>query len=432
MSDSPAAAELPVALQRRNGFVFFINTALTYLVAPVFYVGVLHAAILKDLEASDLVANLPEAVYLWAMPLAVVIAWLWPAPELLRPMLSSAHIAQGIAGLGLAILFVAGRREWLVPALVIHAGVIGLAAGVRNMCIWELLGRGISPARRGWTLGWTFGLGPIFAVLGSSASQMVLGGDLFGWSIGKIAQPWSYVILFGVTGPTMLLAAALVSLAHVQPVDARPASMSLHSIAGGLRLYFLNPLILVTALGFLLTYGGTMIMNNVALYVEQLLDEPVTAYAGLQLTLRFGCKCLAGFALGWLVARIHSKASLLVTTATSLAGVTWALVVPGRWYLLSFGLLGAGELFFVYYLNYIVGCSEPQRIRENTAYTNLITVCVGFFPLMFGAVSDHLGLRSSFIAAQLIFLAALLLVGWKLPREPRRATAAAVSSASPP
>jgi len=101
-----------------------------------------------------------------------------------------------------------------------------------------------------------------------------------------------------------------------------------------------------------------------------------------------------------------------------LIGVGWALLVPGKWYLISFGLLGAGELFYVYYLNYIVACSSPQRIRENTAYTNLLTVAIGFLPLVFGAVSDRYGFPTSFSVAMAIFVAALVSVVFGLPNQP--------------
>ena len=61
MSDEEIVS-IPVADQRRNGLVFMIATSLTYLIAPVSYVGVLHATILESLKASDTVANLPESV----------------------------------------------------------------------------------------------------------------------------------------------------------------------------------------------------------------------------------------------------------------------------------------------------------------------------------------------------------------------------------
>lgn len=410
---------LPARLQRRNSLVFLLNNSLAYLVAPVFYVGVLHAAILESLAASDTVANLPEAVYLWVAPLPVLVAWLWPSPRLMRPLLTAALLLMGTAGFVVAALFAAAPRSWLIPVMVAHAAIIGVGNGVRTMCLWELIGRGLSPERRGWTLAWTFGLGPLFAVVGSCASQLVLSGNFLDViRTPPVPTPWNYVALFGATGPVMWLAAALVGLAHVPPQAEPDSQTRVADVIEGLRQYFLQPLILITAVAMLMTYGGTMIMNNLSLYARDAIGEPPEQYAGLQLALRFGFKCVAGFALGWLVTRVHAKASLLATTATCLAGVCWGLFVPGKWYLLSFGLLGAGELFYVYYMNYIVASSPPQRIRENTAYTNLITVTVGFMPLLFGVVSDFHGLRASFGLAITIFAAAMLIVGLGLPRQP--------------
>jgi hypothetical protein len=415
----PQDEVIPEPFQRRNSFVFLTNTSLYYLVAPVFYVGVLHAAILKSLETSDAVANLPHALYLWVTPVPVLVAWLWPAPGLLRPLLAGCLVVNGAVGGLVSVLFAVAPREWIIPALIAHAGVIGVTSGVRNMCLWELIGRGLSPTARGRTLGWTFGIGPLFAVLGSCGSQLILSGDFLGLvQISPLPAPSSYILLFGVTCPVMWLCAALVGLAYVPPMEVLESGTRPSEVIGGLRAYFLNRYLAVAAVGFLLTYGGTMIMNNLSLYARDALNDSPENYAGLQLALRFGVKCLAGFALGWLVTRIHAKASLLATTGICLAGVAWALLVPGKWYLLSFGFLGAGELFYVYYLNYIIGCSEPRRMRENTAYTNLLTVTVGGLPLLFGLVSDEYGLRSSFFLAGGILVVALALVTVYLPRSP--------------
>ena len=127
---------------------------------------------------------------------------------------------------------------------------------------------------------------------------------------------------------------------------------------------------------------------------------------------------MRGFVLGWMLARYQAKTPALATTLICLAGIVWALVVPGKWYLFSFGLLGAGELFYVYYLNYIVGCSAPERIRENTAYTNLIMILVSFMPLIYGWISDIEGLRASFLTALRILMLATLVVWTWLPAKP--------------
>lgn len=423
MSDV-AIVSIPVADQRRNGLVFMIATSLTYLIAPVSYVGVLHATILESLKASDTVANLPESVYLWVTPLPLLIAWFWPSPKLLRPMLTWAFIAKGAAGGLAALAFAFAPKSVWIPIMIIHPGIIGITGGVQMMCLWELIGRGMTPKMRGLTLGWTFGIGPIFAVLGSCASQLVLKGDFLGMlTVTPIPQPWNYVVLFGVTCPAMWLSAILVQMARVPPVSESEANsksgMQWNEIVQGLHGYFLNPLILVAAIGFLLTYSGTMIMNNMSLYAREALGEAPEKYAGVQLALRFGCKCVMGFGLGWLVTRMHARASLIATTSICIAGIAWALFVPGKWYLLGFGLIGAGELFYIYYLNYIVSCSKPERMRENTAYTTLITVTVGIMPILFGLVSDRFGLQASFVTAICILVFALILVQFCLPKQPR-------------
>ena len=418
MSD-PVEFSVSDSAQFRNGLVFMICMSLIYLIAPVTYVGVLHATILDSLEASDTVANLPEAVYLWMMPLPVLIAWLWPSPQLLRPMLTWTLIVKGAAGALAALVFAFAPRSYWIPVLILHPAVIGITSGVQMMCLWELIGRGTSPKIRGRTLGWTFGVGPIFAVLGSCASQLILKGDFLGMlKMTPVPQPWNYALLFGLSCPAMWVSAIMVQMTRVPSVSEPESGAQWKEIVQGLRAYFLNPLIITAAIGFLLTYGGTMIMNNMSLYARETLGEAPEKYAGVQLALRFGCKCFMGFGLGWLVTKMHARASLLATTAICIAGVAWALFVPGKLYLLSFGLLGGGELFYVYYVNYIVSCSKPERMRENTAYTNLITVLIGFLPLVYGMVSDRFGLRASFVTAIGVLVLALIVVQWRLPKQP--------------
>jgi len=405
--------------QRRNSLVFILNNSIGYFVAPVFYVGVLHAAILSSLGFSDTVSNLPESVYMWTSMLSVLIVWMWPSTRHLRRMLVINYACKGISGVIAAVLFFTAP-QWLAIGIITHAGVIGVTNGVATMCLWELIGRGMSPARRGWTLGITFGVGPVFAVLGSCASQLILNGNFLDLiHMTPLEKPWSYVVLFGVTAPAMGVSLANVFLAQIPKASSSEPGTSLAGILLGLRQYFTNRLIIIAVVGFLLTSaGGNMILNNLALYVRDATGELPESYTGTQLALRFGCKSLFGFVLGWMAVRYNAKTPALATTLMCIAGVVWALVVPGKWYLFSFGLLGAGELYYVYYLNYIVGCSAPERIRENTAYTNVMLVTVSLMPLIYGAISDNFGLRVSFVTALGILLVAALLTMLVLPREP--------------
>ena len=85
---------------------------------------------------------------------------------------------------------------------------------------------------------------------------------------------------------------------------------------------------------------------------------------------------MAGLLLGWLLVRTHPRAGLTATTFLCLAGLVWALLVPGKWYLVSFGILGAGELYGVYYPNYLISCSPTSMVRRNLAYANLLALPV--------------------------------------------------------
>ena len=54
------------------------------------------------------------------------------------------------------------------------------------------------------------------------------------------------------------------------------------------------------------------------------------------------------------VVGVHAKQGVLATGALCLAGIVWAIAAPSSWFLLSFGLMGAGELYGTYYPNYIM------------------------------------------------------------------------------
>ena len=49
---------------------------------------------------------------------------------------------------------------------------------------------------------------------------------------------------------------------------------------------------------------------------------------------------------------------------------------------------------------------------------NLLTVSLGFVPLLFGAVSDGYGLKASFWVAIGMFALALAIVSFALPKQP--------------
>jgi hypothetical protein len=89
------------------------------------------------------------------------------------------------------------------------------------------------------------------------------------------------------------------------------------------------------------------------------------------------------------------------------------------WFMLAFGINGAGELFGVYYVNYPLACSPKSQMRRNIAFLMLISSLVGVAPVFYGWMSDTWSLTASFWAALAILGVTTLGVIKLLPSNPR-------------
>ncbi|MDA0661050.1 MAG: hypothetical protein O3C60_19780 [Planctomycetota bacterium] len=200
--------ELPPEQQRKNCFVFAISQILAFCAAPVSQVAVLHAPIIHSLGNSDTISNLPDAIALCTLPFPVILLWFWRSDRSLRPLLVASYLIRAIADLATGCLIAVAPPTVWTMALVAHAAVIETTGGTINMCLWELIGSGIGPDRRGRTLSITFGLGPLFAILAAGLSQLALTGDFVGLvRTTRVPHPWAYVAMFTATGLVMSLAA---------------------------------------------------------------------------------------------------------------------------------------------------------------------------------------------------------------------------------
>jgi hypothetical protein len=159
------------------------------------------------------------------------------------------------------------------------------------------------------------------------------------------------------------------------------------SVFGGLSDYLRDRLLLLATAAYLLVYSGHEILQNLSLHAKLVLGGEATDYAGMQMALRFGFKIVAGFALAWLLVATNPRTLLVATTSLTLASVLWTLALP-QYCLIAFGILGAGELFGVYYLNYVERSSAPTQVRRNIGFASMATMLVGFAPIMYGAISD--------------------------------------------
>ena len=424
--DAEAGAEcnLELRYQNRNALIYAAQISLIYLAAPALYVGFVQAGLCKHLHTSDTIANLPSTVFLAMAWAPVVVAWLFPQARLLKSTMGIAYWLMAAMGLVVAAVLVAKPSSGLIiGALIAHAAVLGAANVVANVLSWEALDRGVSPRLRGKALGLAFGWGPGFAVIGSLSAQLLLDGKLFGWVppawLG-VAYPYSYAMLFAASGVCMALAAILASYYRIplprQDVERESFNKA---IIGGFKSFLGNRVLLIASIAYLLVYCGNMVQINMSIFTHEAVGRLSEDLAGYQLTLRFAFKMVFGFFLGWILTRTNPKVPLLVTVGLQIAGVLWVLLVPGYWFMLAFGINGAGELFGVYYMNYPVQCSPKSRVRANIAFLALISTFVGLAPVLYGWISDTWSLRASFGAALALLVFTATLVYLKLPTNPR-------------
>lgn len=410
--------------QNRNALIYACLVSLIYLAAPVLYIG-MQAGLCKRLNASDTMANLPNTVFVGMAWFPVIIAWLFPQARLLKITMRFAFGVMSLSGAVIAILMIyQPSNKIIIGAIVIQALLLGGSCGVVSVLNWEALRRGVSNRLRGRALGLAFGLGPGFAVVGSLIAQLLLNGKLFGWQpqqwLPYTHYPYNYAILFGGSAVCMALAAFLVRFYRIPlpKVDVERESFNL-AVLGGFKAAISYRVLLIACIAYLLVYCGNMVQNNMNIFTKESVGRAPEDLVGYQLALRFSFKMLAGFLLGWLLIRTNPKVPLLVTVGLQIAGVLWVLIVPGYWFMLAFGLMGAGELFGVYYINYPVCCSPKSQVRRNIAFIGLISSMAGLSPILYGWISDTWNLRSSFWTALVIMAFAAALVVFKLPAHPQ-------------
>src|SRR3569623_232674 len=201
-------AEVVCALSRsaqnRNLLLFAACSGAIYLAAPVGYVGVTQASLCHQLGASDAVANLPATFYFAMTVMPVVLAWLFPAVSLLKRNLSACYLLNAMALTAVGATLLSPLADSFKIGIVIAQGAVcGATMPAAIAFLWELVGRGVSEARRGWALSLAFGGGPLLAVAGSLGSQLLLSGRLGRWELSGLEYPWNFAALFLLAAPIM-------------------------------------------------------------------------------------------------------------------------------------------------------------------------------------------------------------------------------------
>ncbi|WP_010584343.1 hypothetical protein [Schlesneria paludicola] len=482
--------------QRWNLLLFAACTGMQYLAAPVLYVGITQASLCDHLGADARTSNLPGTLYFAMTAMPAVIAWMSPRVSSLKRNLCLLYgiSAVMLATLGV-ILALPVSTNLKLAMVVLQGGVSGAVMPAAIALLWEVIGRGSDESRRGLALSLAFGLGPLLAVAGSFGQTALLGGDLFGLHFDGLEYPTNFIILFSAGAPVMATAAVLSQFFVITPVEqeqprepvsaviglligialsmaaiglvqfaavpiesatdaieatppsATSVSPALAKSAGlvctiGAALAFVHHFrhvfqqrtLLIATIVTILVYAGNVIPSNMNLYSTEALGNLPEKYAGVQNMLRFGFKVVAGVSLGWLLTRTNPRAGIVATSSIFLIAMIWAMLVTGPWYLIAFGIHGAGELVGVYAPNYIVSASRRDELRRNMAFVTMLMVPAAPAGYLYGAIVDgvkqsgwtafglssvSLGFRLSFLVCGLLILSGILLAVAFLPARPK-------------
>jgi hypothetical protein len=418
--------------QTRNLVLVGVNTGLCYLGAPVLYADVVHTSLCKELQASATVANLPATAYLVFSATPLFIAWLFPQVRLLKPIMVACYCSLAAAGGMVAASLVLPVPNSLRLVLVIgHAAILGAARTTAVACEFEVLGRAVSQSRRGRALGLAYGLGPILAIAGSLASQLLLKNEVEIPGLGSLAIaglefPYNFAALFAGTVPLMGLAGILAGLYVIPLPEEEPGRQPFREgVFGGFGRFLGHRVTLGAVIIAITVMSGLNGISNMSLYTEAILGVRPADMAGYQNAWRYIFKGAAGLFFGWLLARTTPRTLVSVTGLVGMAGFVWVLLTPPDLFLLSFGLIGAGQLFGIYITNYILCCAPPAQMRRYMAFTMLAMLPVAPSGALFGWIVDHYGVADPAFGFRLSFAVALgffafgILLTLFLPARPR-------------
>jgi hypothetical protein len=212
---------IPPEIERRNARIFFFTWQLLYLIAPVYYVGVLQAALCDKLGAGPVISNLPTSLWLVGFVTPFFVSRIIPLRLESRVLIWTTTInGIAISFVCAALIFPVGnttRLAVIVGQMLVY-GILGSTSGVY---IFQCLGRGTSKDGRAKTLKWTFAIGPLVAVCSSLGAQFVLNGGLT-----ALPFPYDFALLY-FFGIPCLFGIALLSRHYALPHAAEEARTSI-------------------------------------------------------------------------------------------------------------------------------------------------------------------------------------------------------------
>jgi hypothetical protein len=394
-------------LDRHNGRLYMFSVLLMYATAPVAYVGVIQAALCDQLGASSTVANLPATAYMMGAFAPFFVSWIVP-PRLEKFAVvigwSLNATTQGLVAL--VLLFFEGNT-FRIGSVIFQSLLYGITASTSQVLMFQCLNRGTTLAGRARALRITYALGPIAAAASSLATQWLLTHN-----IPHLAFPRDFGLLYLCAAPLTAGAAVLCHRFRLAEVESGTKPRLLRYIRESVGSFSRHREMILAWIAYILWYSVVFATPNISLYTRTALGRDPKDFAGAIMALRFGMKALAGFMLGALALWKGMRAPLVACILLVGGAVVWAWLVPGFPYLLSFGIMGAGELGGIYFPNYLVSVSPLAAGTRNLALLEMAGPVAGASPALHGLLTDRFGFQSSFIFGLAAASLSLALVFW--------------------
>ena len=245
-------------------------------------------------------------------------------------------------------------------------------------------------------------------------------GPLIG---GSIADAFGYNYAFYVTSALLLIAGVTVRLGveeHFEPVDKLTSGW--HSFVAEWRHVLSAPGIIMTySMRFITQLGRMMIIPIAPLFIQTLLFDTtrLNTFIGLVVGAASATTTLTAVYLGRLGDRIGYRRILIVSSLAAAALYLPQSLVTAGWQLLVLQALVGVALGGIVPAISALLARYTRAGEEGAVYGLDNSINAGsraVAPLLGAAVGYWFGLRATFVATAVLFLAAGLLAAWRLPR----------------
>ena len=408
-----AAANATYNLRRGvlNGVMFTLVDAL---IAP----SLVLALFINKLGAPNVLVGLLPALLAggWFLPQILVAGRVQGMPQVMH-WYRRAGILRVIAFivLALATIFLAGHAQLLLLVFFIIFSIYAFAGGITGIPWLEMVGKTISPRRRGTFFGLRNFWGGVLALVASAPIGLILSEEFVGLSF-----PYNFAFLFGITAIVIALGVYFWSSMREPAAVQTVPSISIRTLfKRGFRAYRENVDYRSFMVGRVLISLAAVADPFYVVFAQERLGAP-PATVGLYLGALSISSLLSNFVWSPLADRAGNRTLMSLTvisvalvplTATALslsigvldntflyAGFTLVFIFSGL-------ALGASRIVNN---NMVLTIAPPAERATYVGFLNTVLGIVIFVPVLGGLLVDLLGFQVVFLLS--VVLAALAMI----------------------